>query len=382
MIYLDNAATSWPKPCRVYEEMSECIRRYCANPGRGGHGLSLKCGREIFSCRKVLAEFFNISNPLRICFTKNTTESLNFAIKGILKEGDHVVTTSMEHNSVLRPLKACEKDGITTEIVYADSTGRIDPGRIENSIRKNTRMVVCTFSSNVNGIKLPIREIGEICSRKKIIFLLDAAQGSGSEYVDVEETKADMLAFPGHKGLLGPQGTGGLYVREGIQLMPMIKGGTGSSSKSLEQPLTMPDSLESGTLNTPGIIGLKHGVEFIESIGIKRIREYKNSLLKELHKGLSSIDGVRLYSSCENNSGIAALNIDGLDSVFVSRTLDKEFNTATRAGLHCAPLAHKTFGTLETGLVRLSLGCFNTASEIELAIDALKNIAKGRFNHQ
>jgi len=378
MIYLDNAATSYPKPETVYKEVERCMRDYCANPGRGGHKMSIISGRAVMSAREVVSSFFNIKNPLQLCFMKNATEALNTAIKGYVSEKMHVVTTSMEHNAVARPLNVLKRDGvIELTIVEANPYGEIDPEIIRKSIRKNTGLIVCTFSSNVNGTILPVKEIGRIASEHGIAFLVDAAQGAGDAEIDVEKMHIDMMAFPGHKGLLGPQGTGGLYVSERIKLRPLMEGGTGSNSEYIYQPEFMPDKLESGTLNTPGIIGLKNGVEFINNAGKTNLRLYKEYLYKRLYDGTRGIRGIKIYSLGDEkkNSGILALNIEGLDSTQVSEILDKDYDIATRAGLHCAPLAHRTLGTLKTGVVRLSPGPFNTAFQIDRTIEALERIA-------
>jgi len=378
MIYLDNAATSFPKPNRVYDEMDRCLREYCANPGRGGHQMSIKSGKELMKAREVVSSFFNIKDPLRLCFTKNATEALNYALKGILKEGDHVITTCMEHNAVMRPLKDLENDiGIEITVLNGDQYGRIDASDIEKRICGRTSLIVCTVSSNVNGIIYPIKEIGKIAHDNNVTFLVDASQGAGTIKIDVESMHIDMLAFPGHKGLLGPQGTGGLYVREGVNIKSIIQGGTGSNSESIYQPEFMPDLLESGTLNTPGIIGLRYGIEFINSMGLENLKLHKYMLTKRLHEGIEDIDKSVLYSlnSEECNSGIVAMNFEEADSTEISYILDKEYQIATRAGLHCSPLAHKTLGTSGRGIIRFSVGCFNTIDEIDYTIDALQNIS-------
>lgn len=378
MVYLDNAATSFPKPKVVVDEMLRCISSYCANPGRGGHSMSVAAGKAVFKAREVIGRHFGIKNPMRLCFTKNATEALNIAIKGSIKPGDHVITTSMEHNSVIRPLKTMEREqGIELTIVKANNMGVVEPEKFAKSIKTNTRLIVCTLSSNVNGTILPIKEVGKLARENGVIFLVDASQGAGHIKIDIDDMYIDMLAFPGHKGLLGPQGTGGLYVKEGISLKPIMEGGTGSFSQNLFQPDSMPDILESGTLNTPGIVGLAKGVEFIDKFGVENIRLHKNLLLKRLYDGLKEIKRIKFYNTWESegNSGIAAVNIEGIDSAEVSHILDKKYGIQTRPGLHCAPLAHKTLGTYETGLVRLSPGCFNSADEIDYAIHALCSIA-------
>lgn len=378
MIYLDNAATSYPKPERVYDEMYKCMKEYCANPGRGGHDMSLKSGRAIMQARETIATFFNIKDPLRLVLTKNATEALNIAIKGVLKKGDHAITTSMEHNSVIRPLKTLERDsGIELTVVKGNEFGEIDPEDIRKSIKANTKMIICTLSSNVNGIIMPIKEIGTIAREKGIIFLVDASQGAGTIEVDVEYMNIDLMAFPGHKALLGPQGTGGLYVADQIKVDPILQGGTGSSSENMYQPEILPDALESGTLNTPGIVGLSNGIEFINSFGLSNIKMYKNLLINKIYDGLYDTNGVIIYSKKEmiNNSGIIAFNFKEIDSTEVSYVLDKAYSIATRAGLHCAPLAHETLGTIKGGIVRISVSCFNTEEEIDILLDALREIS-------
>jgi cysteine desulfurase / selenocysteine lyase len=379
MIYLDNAATSFPKPNRVYEEMDRCMREYCANPGRGGHQMSIMSGKAIIEAREVISNFFNINNSMQLCFTKNATEALNIAIRGILKEKDHVITTCMEHNSVMRPLKALEKElGIEISQIKGDEFGEADPDDIKKCIKSNTKLISSTLSSNVNGIVMPIAEIGRISREKGILFLVDASQGAGMLKVDVEAMNIDLLAFPGHKGLLGPQGTGCLYVKEGVTLKPLMQGGTGSNSENIYQPDIMPDLLESGTINTPGIIGLGYGVGFINSFGLENIKEYKYSLVNRMFEGINDIKNIKLYSRVEKekNSGIIALNFNDIDSSEISYILDKVYGIATRAGLHCAPAAHETLGTLRTGIVRFSIGCFNTIDEVDITIQALREISQ------
>ncbi|MCX7843226.1 MAG: aminotransferase class V-fold PLP-dependent enzyme [Clostridia bacterium] len=379
MIYLDNAATSFPKPEKVYEEIARCMREYCANPGRSGHAMSIEAGRAVMQARDTISSLFNISNPLQLVFTKNATEALNIAIKGGLKPGDHAITTGMEHNSVIRPLKTLERDfGVELSIVRGNDFGEIQPEDIGRCIRPNTKLIAATLSSNVNGIILPVKEIGAIARDKGITFLVDGSQGAGSVTIDVEDMNIDMLAFPGHKGLLGPQGTGGLYVREGVHINCLMQGGTGSSSESVLQPEFMPDYMESGTLNTPGIVGLGFGASFIKSFGIENIKHYKSELIKRLHEGIVDIKEAKLYSKSDinKNSGIVALCFKNMDSNEISSLLDRKYHIATRAGLHCAPLAHKSLGTLKCGLVRLSVGCFNTVEEIDFTISALNEISR------
>jgi cysteine desulfurase family protein len=377
VIYLDNASTTFPKPEKVYTEMNKCLREYCANPGRGGHMISRTAGQAVLKTREIISKFFNYTNPIQLCFTKNATEALNFAIKGVLRPGDHVITTTMEHNSIIRPLKTLEKDmGVEVSFIQGDEYGEVDPDVIKKNIKKNTRLIACTVSSNVNGIVMPITKIGQIAKEYDILFLVDASQGAGTFDIDVAFMNIDLLAFPGHKGLLGPQGSGGLYMREGLKIKPLIQGGTGSHSENLYQPDMMPELMESGTLNTPGIIGLGQGIEFINNYGLKKLKLFKHDLLKRLHEGLADIDGITIYSKNDKikNSGIVAFNIQDIEPTEVSRILDKNYDIASRAGLHCAPLVYKTIGAPATGVVRLSAGCFNTIEEIDITITALQEI--------
>lgn len=377
MIYLDNAATSFPKPETVYASMEKCLRTYCANPGRGSHTMSVKSSLDVINTRERIAELINVENSLNICFTKNATEALNIAISGSLREGDHVITTCMEHNSVLRPLKIMEKyKGIKLTVVDGDSLGRIDPFIIKRHITKRTRLIVCTLSSNVNGIIMPVGEIGKLARNNDILFLLDASQGLGSVEVDLKKIYAGMVAFPGHKGLLGPQGTGGLYIAPEVKLNPLMSGGTGSKSEYLFQPEILPDKFESGTLNTPGIAGLGAGVEFIGKTGLNEIKTKKNELVKRLYDGLSQNRSIKLYSpeNVNENSGIVSFNVKGVDSSEICARLDGKYKIECRSGLHCAPLAHQHLGTGKTGMVRLSVGYFNSLSDIDNTISAINRI--------
>lgn len=383
MIYLDNAATSYPKPENVYLEIDRCMREYCANPGRGGHSMSIEAGKAVMDARYDICSFFNLKSPMQLCFTKNATEALNLGVKGWLKPGDHVVTTSMEHNSVLRPLRTLERDiGIGISIAEGNDLGEIEPDDIKKLISSKTKLIICTLSSNVNGVIMPFGEIGKLAEEKGVPFLLDASQGAGYIRVDAQEHRTDLLAFPGHKGLLGPQGTGCLYVREGLELKQLMEGGTGSNSEYPYQPEIMPDLMESGTLNTAGIVGMAAGVRYIRDKGLEALGAYRYSLVERLLGGLEEIEGVKLYSVADRkrNSGIAALNLDGMDSTELSYILDKEYGIATRAGLHCAPLAHRRLGTEKTGVVRMSVGCFNTAEEIDRTVKAVAEIS-GKFYH-
>ena len=378
MVYFDNAATTFPKPDIVYDRVMKVMKEYGANPGRSGHKLALKASREIFETRNLISKFFNTGNPMNIIFTFNCTESLNIGIKGILKPGDHVITTSMEHNSVLRPIKHLEKIGVESTIIKADEKGIINPLDIQRAIKSNTKLIVTTHVSNLTGSIMPIKSIGEIAKENNIYYLVDAAQSAGVYNIDVQKMNIDILAFPGHKGLLGPQGTGGLYIRDDIDLEGIFQGGTGSISYSLEQPEIKPDKYESGTINAPGVIGLGEGIRYIIEKGVDNIRIYEEELTKHFIDEAMKIDGIKLYGPLDINKqgAVVSLNIRDVDSSEVSYLLDEEYDIAVRPGLHCAPLAHKTIGTFEQGVIRFSFGLFNTHKEIEYGIKALKEIAK------
>ena len=378
MVYFDNAATTFPKPDIVYDSIMLAMKEYGANPGRSGHRLALRASRGIYETRDLLAKLFNYHHPMNIIFTFNATESLNIGIKGALKPGDHVITTSMEHNSVLRPITYLEKFGVESTIVYGDEKGRISALDIKKSIKENTKLIVTTHISNLTGTIMPIEEIGRIAHDNGIVYMVDAAQSAGVYNIDMEKLHIDILAFPGHKGLLGPQGTGGLIIREGIQLEGYLHGGTGSASHSLIQPDIMPDKFESGTSNGPGIIGLGAGISYIMEKGMDNIRIHEEELTFHFIEEALKIDGIKLYGPLiKGEQGpVVSLNIKDADSSEISYILDSQFDIAVRPGLHCAPLAHKTIGTLEQGVVRFSFGIFNTHEEIEFAINALKQIAK------
>lgn len=377
MIYLDNAATTFPKPEAVYDAMIDCMKNYCANPGRAGHKLAMKAAREIYDTRENIAKLFNIDNPMSIVFTNNATDSLNLAIKGVVKTGDHIITTSMEHNSVIRPIKALEKLGVANTIVQCDKEGFLDPSDLEKAIRPNTKLIVTTHASNVCGTLIDIKAISEIAKSHNILYLVDASQTAGVYSIDLKEISADMLAAPGHKGLLGPQGTGILYIREGLNVDILKEGGTGSKSEDLFQPDILPDKYESGTHNTPGIVGLNEGVKFILNEGINKIKEHEEELCRYMLERLDEIPNIKIYGTkdAEKRASVITINIGNMDSGEITFLLDSEYDIATRSGIHCAPLAHKTLGTLEQGAVRFSIGYFNTKEEIDKTIDALKEIS-------
>lgn len=376
MIYLDNGATSFPKPKEMVEAMDECMLSYCGNPGRSGHDLSRRTGEEVYQARKVLADFFHIKKPEQIIFTSNTSEALNLAIKGTLNKGDHVITTAMEHNSVLRPIRALSEQGITYTIVPCRKDGSLEIRSIEKAIQPNTKLIVCTQASNVTGTIMPIKKLAALCRRNHILFLVDGAQGAGHLKMDADGI--DLLAVPGHKGLLGPLGTGMLYVREGVKLKQLMQGGTGTASKDLIQPKEMPEGYETGTINAPGIIGLGHSAAFVQKIGIETIRKHQRDLTMILDEGLRNMENVTVYgpADCRKKVGIVTFNIKGFDGEEVASLLNDEYGIAVRSGYHCAGLAHKTIGTWDTGAVRMSMGIYNNERQMKMAVDAVHAISK------
>ncbi len=378
MIYLDNAATSFPKPPRVYERMNEFLRNEAANPGRSGHRLSVNAEAQIAQARNVLAKLFHVRDSKRIVFTLNCTDSLNIGIKGVLGDGNHAITTVLEHNSVLRPLNALESSGkITlTKIQVSSEEGFVRPSDFEKAFRKNTKLVVMTHASNVTGVVQPIGEIGKIVRGHGALFLVDAAQTAGVLDIDVERDNIDLLAFPGHKALYGPPGTGGLYVGTRAELIPWREGGTGFDSQSPLQPREFPFALEGGTPNSVGIVGLREGVEFIVQEGREKIEQHERSLIQKLRAGLENLSGVTLYGTDDETKWTAPVSfvLDGIEPQEVSLILDESFDIASRAGLHCAPLAHESIGTYPQGTIRLSPSYFNTESDIEKALKAICEI--------
>lgn len=373
MIYLDNPATSMKKPQVVYNMMYRNTVNNSVNAGRGSHYASLKGIEGIIATQEQLADIFNVSNPERIAFTNNATYALNMAIGGFLAPTDHVVITSMEHNSVLRPVhKLC-----SYTIVEADKTGMVNPADIENAIQANTKLIISTHASNVCGTIMPIAEIGKICKKRNITFLVDSAQTAGVIPIDVEKMNISMLAFSGHKGLMGPMGTGGLYVSDKVNLSPIIVGGTGTESQNREQPTAMPDMLHSGTMNTPAIMTLGESVKFIKNVGIASIGENEKNLAVYLIDGLKNIKGVTVYGRYkENRNGTVAFNIWDMDSQEVSEILNGVYKIATRGGYHCAYIAHQTLGTELIGCVRVGFGFFSQKSDADALLYAVKLIAQ------
>ena len=376
MIYLDNGATTFPKPKVVTDKIMECYLGYAGNPGRSGHKLAMKMDLEIYETREKICKLINGTEVLNVIFTFNATDSLNLAIKGVLEEGDHVITTSMEHNSVLRPLNQLRKEGkIELSIVYDDDKGYIDPQKIFEALTPNTKMIVTTHMSNVFGTIVDIKAIGDFCKENNILYLVDASQSIGVLDIDIQEMNIDLLAFPGHKALFGPMGTGALYIKEGIIVKPLKEGGTGSYSHSIDQPDLYPDSLESGTPNGVGIIALGKGIDFINEVGLENIRNHEMSLKNYFIELLKDNEDVILYGTLDDRQGaVVSLNVKDMDSSEISYILSDEFDIYTRPGFHCAPLAHKTMGTEELGAIRFSFGYYNTLEEVEKTVEALLNI--------
>ncbi|MBO8164797.1 MAG: aminotransferase class V-fold PLP-dependent enzyme [Brevibacillus sp.] len=378
LIYLDNAASTWPKPPGVKQMMAEVIDQYAANPGRGGHTLAMKASKILFRTRMQLSRLFGIKNPNDLFFYMNATQALNQAIKGYVNEGDHVITSSIEHNSVRRPLEYLRREK-QVEVTYVQP--REDQlfyaEDFAKAVRSNTKLIVTSHASNLTGLILPVGEIGACARAKGIAFLVDASQTAGILPIDVEAMGISMLAFPGHKGLYGPQGTGGLYVSSEIDLEPLIHGGTGSQSEAIDQPATRPDRFEAGTVNTVGLAGLLAGVEFVLEKGVEQIHQHEWNLTQKTIRLLQEIPGVEVYGPdlSVERVGVVACNINGADASEVSFILDQQYGIATRAGYHCTPLGHETFGTINRGAVRASFGVFNTDQDVEQFVQAMQEIA-------
>jgi cysteine desulfurase family protein len=378
IIYFDNAASTWPKPPGVKEMMAEVIDQFAANPGRGGHTLAMKASKTLFRTRVQLSRLFGIQNPNNLFFYLNATQALNQAIKGLLSEEDHVVTSSIEHNSVRRPLEYLRRTK-NVQITYVEP--REDQlfyaEDFERAMQPNTRLLVVSHASNLTGVILPVKELGEVARKHDVTFLVDASQTAGVLPIHVEEMNIHMLAFPGHKGLYGPQGTGGLYVHGDLDLEPLIHGGTGSQSEAIEQPSTRPDRYESGTANTVGLAGLLAGVNFVLEKGVENIHAHEWNLVKKTIAGLQAISGVEVYGPGIDveRVGVVSFNIAGVDASEASFILDQQYGIATRAGYHCTPLGHKTAGTESKGAIRASFGVFNTEEEVDTLLEAVKEIA-------
>ena len=376
MIYLDNAATTMHKPKEVIDAVVEAMTSL-GNAGRGANEASLSAARIIYDAREKLCRVFNGEDPRQIVFTSNSTESLNIAVKGLLEPGDHVITTMLEHNSVLRPLYEMEKKGVALTIIKADKRGRFSLEEMEAAIRPETKMIVCTNGSNLTGNYVDIGKVGEMAHRHDVLFVVDASQTAGVFPIDVRNMQVDVLCFTGHKGLLGPQGTGGMYVREGLAIRPLKSGGSGVQTYSKTHPREMPTALEAGTLNGHGIAGLRAGVEYIENTGLDTIRAREQELMWRFYEGVKEIPGVTVYGDFDSRErcAIVSLNIGDYDSSEVSDALLTEYGISTRPGGHCAPLMHEALGTVEQGAVRFSFAHSNTEEEVDIAINAVRELA-------
>ncbi|SDZ13476.1 aminotransferase class V-fold PLP-dependent enzyme [Tindallia californiensis] len=377
MVYLDNAATSYPKPKTVIEAVLRQMESVGGNPGRSEHQGGLAASRVMYETRHKLATLLGVTDPLRIIFTSNATDSLNLAIKGILKPGDHVMTTSMEHNSVLRPLEALKESGVEVKILEADAKGMVQAKDFEEALQPNTKMLIVTHCSNVTGTIQPVESIIALARHKGILSLVDASQSTGSIDYSIHQMDPDLLAAPGHKALLGPQGTGFLYLKEGVLLQEMKQGGTGSQSENLYQPMTVPDRYESGTQNAHGLAGLQAGVDFLLRETVSAVQEKERNHIQRLKEGLSVIKGVRLYGpeDVRQQGAVQLFTLRDLDQTQLNYLLDQLYGISARAGLHCAPLAHKTVGTYPAGAIRFSPGYFTTKEEIDQALAAVQQLA-------
>ncbi len=378
-LYFDNAATSWPKPEKVYKAAEMQMRHACGNPGRSGHTRTLEADRLIYQTREALAGLFNTPDPARIVFTLNATDALNIALKGFLKAGDHVICTAMEHNSVLRPLGRLRRDGlITTTVIPCSIDGYPDLDYLENVYQPNTRLLIINHASNVTGTIMPLEKMIRSAHSRGIAVLVDAAQTAGTLEINLDAAAIDMMAFTGHKGLLGPTGTGGLYVRPGIDLKPLREGGTGSQSEIDLHPESMPERLEAGTLNIAGLAGLLEGVYYIRQTGLTEIRAHEKDIRSSIYNQLQAIPGISLYGpdDAEKCSCIVSFIIENVDSGEVGYILENSYGILCRTGLHCAPLAHEALGTFPEGTVRVSPGFFTRQDDVEYLVRAIKDIVR------
>lgn len=377
MIYLDNAATTMRKPQCVIDAVVRAMSSM-GNAGRGANDASLSASRIIYDTRERLCRLFGGTSPKQVVFTNNSTESLNIAIKGILEPGDHVITTMLEHNSVLRPLYEMEQKGVRLTIIKSDEKGRISLSDIEDAVCKDTKMIICTNGSNLTGNYVDVAAVGKIAKAYGVLFVVDASQTAGVFPIDVQEMNIDVLCFTGHKGLLGPQGTGGLYVKEGLAVRPLKSGGTGVQTYSRLQPKEMPTALEAGTLNGHGIAGLHAALGYLEETGIDVIRRKEQKLMRQFYEGVKDIPGVTVYGDfdSENRCAIVTLNIGDYDSGEVSDALLVDYGISTRPGGHCAPLMHEALGTASQGAVRFSFSHYNTEEEVETAVRAIRELAQ------
>ena len=377
MIYLDSAATSYHKPDGVARAVAEAIS-HMGNPGRGAHEASLDASRVVYGTREKMAGLFGVEEASQIVFTANSTESLNIAIQGLVDPGDHVITTVMEHNSVLRPLYLCQQRGVSLTILPFSAAGTVTPEAIEAVIRSNTRMIVCTHGSNLTGDLNDLEAIGRVCKKHHLLFVVDASQTAGVFPIQMDSMNIDVLCFTGHKSLMGPQGTGGMCVRKGVRIRPLLVGGSGIDSYSKIHPQVMPTALEAGTLNAHGIAGLSAALDFIKKVTPDVIRQREEELTRRFVSQIKSIPGVKLYGNYEQfpRAPILSLNILDYDSGEIADVLAQDYGIMTRAGAHCAPLMHEALGTKSQGAVRFSFSYFNTEEEIDHAANAIRELAE------
>ena len=377
MIYLDSAATSYHKPDGVARAVAEAIS-HMGNPGRGAHEASLDASRVVYGTREKMAGLFGVEEASQIVFTANSTESLNIAIQGLADPGDHVITTVMEHNSVLRPLYLCQQRGVSLTILPFSAAGTVTPKAIEAVIRSNTRMIVCTHGSNLTGDLNDLEAIGRVCKKHHLLFVVDASQTAGVFPIQMDSMNIDVLCFTGHKSLMGPQGTGGMCVRKGVRIRPLLVGGSGIDSYSKIHPQVMPTALEAGTLNAHGIAGLSAALDFIKKVTPDVIRQREEELTRRFVCQIKSIPGVKLYGNYEQfpRAPILSLNILDYDSGEIADVLAQDYGIMTRAGAHCAPLMHEALGTKSQGAVRFSFSYFNTEEEIDQAANAIRELAE------
>jgi len=381
VVYLDNAATSWPKPPQVIAAMSRYLAEVGANPGRSGHRRSVEAARVVFQARSAVARLLDLDDSLRVVFCANATHALNLVIGGLVRPGRHVITTGMEHNSVMRPLRSLEAEGAPVTVAPCSPQGVLDPADVERAIRPETALIVATHASNVVGTILPVAELAAIAREHDALLLVDAAQSLGALPFALDDLGADLLAFTGHKALLGPTGTGGLVVGPRVdvaRLEPLMRGGTGSRSESQLQPDFLPDKFESGTLNVVGLAGLTAAVDWLLERGVGEVRAREIELTSRLLSGLGELPGVRVYGTRDARRQLSTVSftIAGMEPGEVGRRLDDEFGIAARVGLHCSPLAHETLGTYPVGTVRFSLSAFTTDADIACALEAVSRLAK------
>jgi len=377
-VYLDNSSTTFPKPKQVIDSMYNYMLNIGGNSGRGNYSNSLQSNRYLYEAREIICNFFNYDSPSNVIFTSNVTVSLNMLIKGILKPGDHVITSSMEHNSVIRPLISCKEHlPIELDILKANSSGFIDANDLKGKINNKTKLVIITHASNVTGSIQDIRNIGKICSDHNVFFIVDSSQSAGVLDINMKDIRANAIAFTGHKSLLGPQGIGGFILdsKFNSSCSSLLQGGTGSLSASLEQPDFLPDKFECGTLNLPGIVGLAEAIKYINTVGLNTIYEHNYYLINYLLNGLLNIDGITVYGDLSGKmlTTCISININLLDASELSYYLECE-GIKTRSGLHCSPLAHESIGTYPTGTVRLSLSYFTTKEEIDYTLATLRKL--------